>query len=98
MSTLLTIDEAAQRLTVAPSTLNNWRSHRTGPAWTKVGGLVRYMESDIEKYLTARKMEPQRIDVTPPQTIPIPARRRKESQLSDRRFGGHRTRRNTAQG
>lgn len=54
---LLSPDEAAEYLGgVSLSTLSNWRVLRTGPAYTKVGRLIRYRESALVAYLTARNV------------------------------------------
>jgi Helix-turn-helix domain len=45
---VLTPTEAAALLRRAPATLANWRAAGTGPAYVKVGRLVRYRQSDLE--------------------------------------------------
>ena len=47
----LTEREAAQFLGVAPRTLNNWRYHNLGPAYTRVGRrAIRYLLPDLKAY------------------------------------------------
>lgn len=53
---LLSPNEASEYLGVALSTLNNWRVLRTGPSFTKAGRLIRYRESSLAAYLTARNV------------------------------------------
>ena len=47
----ITPDEAAARLGIAPSTLAQWRYLGSGPAFLKLGGLVRYREADLAAWL-----------------------------------------------
>lgn len=49
---LLTPDELVKRWggTVVVGTLANWRNKGKGPKYTKIGGKVRYRESDIIDY------------------------------------------------
>lgn len=53
--TLLTPPQVAEILQVTTSTLETWRSKRSGPAWIKLGegkrSAIRYRQSEIEKYL-----------------------------------------------
>lgn len=48
----LSTEELAKRWggTVVTGTLSNWRNKKKGPAYTKIGGKVRYRLSDVEKY------------------------------------------------
>jgi excisionase family DNA binding protein len=54
MDLLLTTETAAQLLGVAPQTLNDWRVDEVGPAYIKVGRLVKYRLSDLEAWLESR--------------------------------------------
>ena len=47
---LLTEKEAAAYLVVAVKTLQNWRSLCKGPAYKKIGRLVRYSAPDLAAY------------------------------------------------
>lgn len=38
---------------MAPQTLANWRSQGKGPAFTRVGGRIRYTSAEVERYLSA---------------------------------------------
>jgi len=51
--------QAAKALNVSVGTLRNWRSSRLGgPAFIRVGRLVRYSESDLLEYLNRQRVEP----------------------------------------
>lgn len=54
-TTLLTTDEVAERLGLATGTLRNWRTRKTGPAFIRVGGRIRYREAVVEAWLTAQE-------------------------------------------
>jgi predicted site-specific integrase-resolvase len=43
--------ELAERLKIQPRTLQEWRSIGKGPSFLRVGRVIRYRESDIEKWL-----------------------------------------------
>jgi hypothetical protein len=45
-------NELAQRWQVSESTLERWRSQRTGPMLLRLGGQVRYRVTDIEAFET----------------------------------------------
>jgi hypothetical protein len=51
---LLTTEELAERWSVDPGTVDNWRKAKKGPPFVKLGkgvsAPVRYRLSDIEKY------------------------------------------------
>lgn len=52
---LMTVAEAASRLSVTPSTLKRWRLAGTGPAAIMITDrLVRYRPSAVEAWLKAR--------------------------------------------
>lgn len=48
---LMTTAEVAEWLRVKVNTLEHWRSRGRGPAFRKVGGVVRYRRSDVENWL-----------------------------------------------
>lgn len=51
---LLTEREAAAILGVQVATLSNWRWHRTGPRFVKIGKrCVRYPRADLEAFIEA---------------------------------------------
>ena len=51
---MLTTAEAARLLGLAQSTLSKWRVKRKGPRFFKLGHAVRYLQSDIDAFLTSR--------------------------------------------
>ena len=52
---LLNDSETARQLGIKPSTLQNWRSTgRYNLPYLKVGGRVRYRQSDVDEWLTRR--------------------------------------------
>ena len=52
---LLTVQQAAQYLGLAVSTLNKWRCLGEGPVFLKMGRAVRYKAEDLEAYLLQTK-------------------------------------------
>jgi len=50
--------EAAKVLCCSVATLRKWRLLGNGPAYIKVGRLVRYSEADLATYLDANRKEP----------------------------------------
>ena len=51
LSGLLTVEETANFLRLAQSTLNRWRWSGEGPRFVKMGGCVRYRASDLCEYV-----------------------------------------------
>lgn len=58
--TLLTPAEAARQLQVREKTLSEWRYARTGPAFIKVGRLVRYQQADLDRWIESQRVRPRR--------------------------------------
>lgn len=56
--TFLSPPELAEMLAVSEHTLSWWRKRREGPPPTKVGSLVRYRLTDVEKWLEERTRRP----------------------------------------
>ena len=52
MSKLLTVRQAAERLEVSESYLNQRRSSGGGPPFCKIGRSVRYREEDLDEYVS----------------------------------------------
>jgi len=50
---LLTVNEAAEYLRIAPGTLRNWHHAGRGPRVTKVERCVRYKRSDLEAFISS---------------------------------------------
>ena len=53
---LLTVEQAADYLTVSCSLLNKLRVHGGGPAFCKLGRGVRYRLSDLQAWVQARRV------------------------------------------
>ncbi len=51
---LLSIDDVAAMIGLAPGTLRNWRVTGRGPRSVKVGALVRYRPSDVAAWQAAQ--------------------------------------------
>lgn len=58
---LLRTDEAAERLSLSPNTLRNWRTRRIGPRYVKCGGDVRYRSADLTAFIESNIVEPATI-------------------------------------
>jgi len=54
---VLTPEQAANLLGLAPATLEGWRRRGEGPKFLKLGRLVRYRRVDLESYLTSRLVQ-----------------------------------------
>lgn len=54
LSELLTAEEAAKLLKVAPGTLGNWRTAGRGPRFTRAGRRIRYSKNELAAYVAAR--------------------------------------------
>lgn len=55
---LLTAQQAAGLLQLAPITLSVWRSSGKGPPYIKAGGSVRYKVKDLKTWLAERTIKP----------------------------------------
>ncbi len=51
---LLTRRQAAEFLGLKPQTLEVWAAKRTGPPFVRVGGVVRYRQSDLDEWIESR--------------------------------------------
>jgi hypothetical protein len=51
MVNLMTENEVSRRLNVSLASLRRWRLTKRGPAFVKVGSLVRYQPEDLEAWL-----------------------------------------------
>lgn len=59
MDQLITAEEAAKKLCVAPQTMHNWRCQRRGPAYLKLGRSIRYKIEDLEIFIAQRRIDPE---------------------------------------
>jgi excisionase family DNA binding protein len=56
MGAILNVKEAAARTGLSHNTLNNLRCVGGGPRFLKLGRSVRYSETDVEAWLSARSV------------------------------------------
>lgn len=54
MGSIFDVKQAAERTGLSANTLNNLRSIGGGPRFLKLGRAVRYSETDLEAWLSAR--------------------------------------------
>jgi len=60
---LLREKEAAELLNVTQTTLQTWRSRKTGPPYVKLGtGGIRYKEADLEVWASVTDVDPNKED------------------------------------
>ncbi len=57
MLQLKSVNEAADILAASPITLNHWRCTGEGPAFVKIGRLVRYDVADLAAWIESRKLQ-----------------------------------------
>jgi len=43
---------------IQPQTMAVWRSKRKGPAFTRVGGCIRYRKSALDRWLDSQTVDP----------------------------------------
>ncbi len=55
MSEWLTVPQVADYLQVKPRTLQDWRTRKVGPKWSKRGQIVRYRQSDVDEWMRGGK-------------------------------------------
>lgn len=57
MAQLLTTEDAARLLNVAPATLHTWRSRRTVTIpYVRIGSCIRYDQRDLEAWLARQRV------------------------------------------
>ncbi len=57
--TLLSEKQLAARINVARQTLRKWRHESRGPAYTRLGGAIRYSEIAVQAWLAANTVAPK---------------------------------------
>jgi predicted DNA-binding transcriptional regulator AlpA len=62
MTKFLTEHDVSKLTGVAVQTLRNWRHKRRGPAYSKIGRLVRYDPDDVEAYIQRRRIDPEKLE------------------------------------
>lgn len=89
----LTTAEAAKLLNVKEATLVDWRVKGEGPAYAKIGRLVRYPDYEVERYGRERLQTPARNRPASHEREPVVSLANERAMLlSGHRFKG-RTRR-----
>lgn len=53
MTTWLDTKQAAEHLRLAPKTLANWRALGVGPAFKRVGRVIRYDGAELDRFVKA---------------------------------------------
>lgn len=53
MTTWMDTREAAEHVRLAPKTLANWRALGIGPAFRRVGRVIRYDAAELDRYIEA---------------------------------------------
>jgi hypothetical protein len=53
--TYLTTDQTAKVVGVMPRTVRSWKNRGVGPPHIQVGGIIRYLRSDIDDWLLAHR-------------------------------------------
>ena len=53
----MNVDQAAEYLGLAASTLNKWRIQGKGPRYVRIGNRVRYRRPDLDAYTEASVVE-----------------------------------------
>ena len=51
---LLRVEQVAVYLDISPKTLEKWRNQGRGPDYVKIGSLVRYQQSAVERWIEAK--------------------------------------------
>jgi predicted DNA-binding transcriptional regulator AlpA len=90
MEKLLTAREVAEALGVSEHTLANWRALKTGPAYIRVGGSIRYDGADLAEWLNSRK-EKTHAPESAKRELALPILARQPRVSRKHRFGRHRT-------
>jgi hypothetical protein len=54
---LMTTEEAARFFNKSVGTLQNWRYLRTGPAFIKCGGSIRYRMVDLQNFVRRHRVD-----------------------------------------
>ena len=57
---LLSTNEAAEFVQNSARTFSRWRSQGVGPSYVRVGGKIRYQQSDLKEWVTRHRVHPVR--------------------------------------
>ena len=88
---ILKPDEVAHQLGVKPSTLAGWRSKRFGPPFTKIGGIVGYLEAELEKWIISRTSFNSDVPgpASPQREMALPVQIQRATPIGPHGFGRH---------
>ena len=56
-SPYLTVEQAAKRLLVKPTTMRNWRNQQLGPVFRAHGGRIVYLIEDLDAWSDSQKLQ-----------------------------------------
>jgi len=87
----MTPHEVAEALAVSEHTLANWRVERTGPAYIRIGGLIRYDGVDLEEWLESRKRKTDDANQIEKRELVLSLLARPKRVHGKHRLGRHRT-------
>ncbi len=65
MEKLLSTQEVAEAIGIAPETVRFWRHTGRGPTVVRVGRYVRYRPEDVESWLDAQSTAPRTTGIVP---------------------------------
>lgn len=94
---LLDSDQTAAALGVAVNTLNNWRSRKEGPPYSKIGHLVRYPSDMLAQWIESNTRRPeakQNADSRARGEVGMAILGKRAGVQPNHRFVGHRTKQN----
>ena len=57
MADFMTEKEVSELLRIEPDTLKHWRFQKKGPAYYKLGGAVRYRQSELKDFISSSRIE-----------------------------------------
>ncbi|MGB2331060.1 MAG: helix-turn-helix transcriptional regulator [Pseudomonadales bacterium] len=57
MEDFLTEQEVADLFRLLPTTLRQWRFNKKGPTYYKLGGAIRYRESELIDFINSSRIE-----------------------------------------
>lgn len=76
MDNLFTTRQSAERCNLSPRTLEKLRLTGGGPLYIRLGGAVRYRETDLDAWIAGnRRRSTSDVPTTPPPCPPSPGRR-----------------------
>src|ERR1035437_9288588 len=88
---LLSPSTLAAELDVSEHTLANWRSAGTGPAYARIGGLIRYRDNDVADWIESRVRRMNDASQTTGRELALSVLGRRPRVHGHHRLGRHRT-------